>query len=204
MGLGGHRHEGELVRVAGLLQADVAQLPVVYLPGLVAAVLPPGRAADGAHRLLHRAGHADLLLDAPLNLRDEALVVRGAHHIGVPLQPAVGVPRLGKASGLRHHLGAVEPGRLALGAPVVVKDAALAHKQGGQLLQGPGGKPLPVPVHLVVAQAHREGVHLRLRQRRAAEAVDVLQVPRLKDRLGLLGCFDDLHVVSLLICSVWA
>ena len=61
-----------------------------------------------------------------------------------------------------------------------------------------------VPVHLVVAQAHREGVHLRLRQGRAAEAVDVLQVPRLKDRLGLLGCFDDLHVVSLLICSVWA
>ena len=42
----------------------------------------------------------------------------------------------------------------------MVEHAALAHEQLGQLSQSLLGEPLSVPVDLVVAQAHAEGVHL--------------------------------------------
>ena len=42
----------------------------------------------------------------------------------------------------------------------MVKDAAPSHEQPAELLQSLLVEALPVPVHLVVAQAHREGVHL--------------------------------------------
>ena len=77
---------------------------------------------------------------------------------------------------LVHHLGAVDAGHLFPGAPPVVKDAALAHEEGGQLLQRLPGEALPVPVHPVVAQAHREGVDLLCRQRTAALGMDEGQI----------------------------
>ena len=56
------------------------------------------------------------------------------------------------------HLRLINPGGLSPGGPLVVKDARLAHKQGGQLLQGLRGKPLKVPVDLVVAHCGFTGL----------------------------------------------
>ena len=183
--LGGHRHKGKLIGVAGPHQPGKAQRPVIPLPLLVAAVaISPVRPADGALTALHRAAHAHLFLDAPLDLRDQVPVALGAHHIGIALQPAIAVSRLCPLLRLLHQLRAIDPGRLALGRPLVVKNAALAHKQSRQLLQGLRFKPLSVPVHLIVTQPHRKGIHLLRRQLPPGQPIDLLQL--LRSQPGLL------------------
>ena len=168
--LGGHCHEGPLIGVGGPHQLGPAAPAAVLRPLLVGAGVEL-LAADGAHRPLHRAAHADLLLDPPLDGGDQLPVSLGAQEVGAALQIAVGLARL-RHPALPHHLGSVDAGRLVPGAPLVVKQTAPAHKQGGQLLQGSGREPLVVPVDLIVAQPHREGVYLLRPQLFFAHGVD--------------------------------
>ena len=176
LGLGGHGHKGKLVGVGRLLQAEVAQLPVVDLSGLVSAACPGLLAADGAYPALHRAAHAHFLFDAAVDLGNQSPIVVGTHHVGSSFQPAVGIARLGDQLGLLNDLGGEDPGGLSPSRPVVVENAALAQKQRGQSLQSLGGKPLKIPIHFVVAQPHREDVHLLGGEGPFAPGVDELQL----------------------------
>ena len=198
--LGGDGHKGKLVGVLGPLQVGPAQLPAVLLTLLMPAVgLSPVAAADGANRALHGAAHADLLLDAPLDLGDQVPVAVGAHHVGAALEPAVPVPGPGHPAGLPDDLRLIDAGGLSPGRPLVVEYARLAHKHGGKLLQSPDGEPLKIPVDLVVAQPHGKGVHLLRLQGLPGQGADQLQVLRAEGGvLPALCLLDDLHCISLL------
>ena len=208
-GLGRHRHKAPLVGVGGLPQYRVAEPALVPLPGAVAAGgLPPVRPADAAHRAPHGAPHAHLLFDAPVDLQDQLPVGLAAHQVGVRPQRPVGLPGAGGPGGVLLHPAPVDPGRLVAALGVVVKDARLPHKQLGQPLQRRPGEPLPVPVHLVVAQHHREGVHLLRPQRPPGEPLNQRQVLRRYRRgVPLPGAFRRccpflVHAVSSFACSV--
>jgi len=157
--LGWHRHEGPLVCVGGIPQLQVAQLLPVPLPWRVLAGAALC-AADGAHPPGHAAPYADLPLDASLDLRDQIRVFLRPQQISPGLQPAVAVPYRGHLGALPHHLRPVDAGGLPLRRPLVVKDAALPHEQVAQCVERRRIEPLPVPVHLVVAQSQGKGVHL--------------------------------------------
>ena len=180
--LGRHRHEGPLVGVGGLPQLQVAQPLAVPLPRhvLAGAALRP---ADGAYPPGHAAPHADLPLDPPFDLRDQVRVLLRPQEIRPGFQPAVAVSRRGHLGALPHHLGPVDAGGLPLRRPLVVKDAALSHEQVPQRVERRLIEPLPVPVHLVVAQPQGEGVHLLRLQGRLGKAVDLRQL-RLRRHAG--------------------
>ena len=55
---------------------------------------------------------------------------------------------------------AVDAGRLLFSAGVVVKDAGLSAEQYRQLFQRRIGKAFVIPVQVVIAQHHREGIDL--------------------------------------------
>ena len=153
--------------------------------------------ADGASGLLHRAAHAHFLLDAALDLSNQVLVALGPQHIGVALQVTQSVPRRREDALIPHQFGAVDAGGLSGGAPLVVENTALTHKEGGQLLQSLRREPLPVPIHLIVAQPHGEGVYLLLCQLFAAHGVDEPQFSLIQG--GTLihpGLLVDVHTVS--------
>ena len=144
-------------------------------------------AADGADGPLHGAAHGDLLFDTALDLGNEVGVGLGPEHVGPALEVAVGIARLCKATGFSDYLRPIDPGGLPPGAPLVVEDPALAHKGLCQGLQGLGGEPLPVPVHLVVAQPHRKEVYLVGGEPFPAEPVD-------EGQLGLIGSLTGIHI----------
>ena len=185
-GLGRHRHEGPFKGVRGLCQAHDAPFLPIDLSLSVAALAPvvDVMATDGAHLPAHRAADADLLLDPPFDLRNEPRVLRRAEHVGIALQVAPRLPGLGDHPGLLHQLRAVDPGPLVLGAPAVVKDPRLSHKERCQLLQIRPGEVLQVPVGLVVTQPHPEGVHLLCRQAGVPQGVDGCQFPLHRVSLG--------------------
>ena len=154
--------------------------------------------------MFHGAPHADLFFDAPLDLGDQVPIAVGAHHIGAAFEPDVLIPRLGHPAALPDDFGLIDPGGLAPCGPLVVKDAGLAHEHGGQLLQGLGGEPLKIPVDLVVAQPHGEGIHLLRPQGLPGQRADQLQI------LGGRRCLSAAHILlhnfhnSLLNFSAWA
>lgn len=87
----------------------------------------------------------------------------------------IGVLGGGAPGGLPDYLGAVDPGSLPLGGPLVIEDPAFAHKQLAQLGQGVRVEAFKIPVHLIVAKAHTEDVHLLFGQFRSGKAVDLCQ-----------------------------
>ena len=201
VGLGGHGHEGKLICVGRVQQLREAQQTVI-LPALFVGALGDVLAADSPP---HRAAHADLPFDAALDLRDQILAARRAQHVGVPFQIAVGVPRRGQHAVLLHDLGPVDPGRLPFGGPIVVKNTAFAQKHRGQLLQRLQGEALPVPVHLVVTQAHAEGIYFFSGQRSLTEPINQGQFLQGRlTRCARLGRFPNVHVVPPSNCWAWA
>ena len=64
-----------VIKSAGVRLEDEARLGRKYLKGV--QLLP----ADGADHPVHRAAHADLPLDPPVDLGDEGGVFLGAHHV---------------------------------------------------------------------------------------------------------------------------
>ena len=92
---------------------------------------------------------------------------------------------------------AVDAPHLFPGAPLVVKDAAFPHKELCQLLQGLLREAVLLPVHLVVAQAHGEGVDLLRRQFPPALFVDEGQIlPAHAAAPVYPGLFDYIHARS--------
>ena len=97
------------------------------------------------------------------------------------------------------HAGGVDPGGLGTGGPLVVHQHRPPHKQGSQALQGRQGKPLIIPVHLVITSRQPEGEHLIRRQLPQTLLIDEGQLLR-PYRLLLYhsGLQDLIHSASLL------
>ena len=175
--LGRHRHKAPFIGVGGVLQQGVAQPAAVLFAGLVAAGrLLAVRPADGTDFFADGAAHAHLLLDAAVDLQNEAGIGGGAHHVGPGLQGLIGLAPVVQAAGFLLHRAAVNAGGLLFPSGVVVKNAGLSAEQHRQLFQRRVGKAFVVSVQVVIAQHQREGVDLLGGQPAAAVPGNGLQL----------------------------
>ena len=76
------------------------------------------------------------------------------------------------------HLGLEDPRHLGIATPLVVYHTGLADKQLRKTLQRIGIKPLPIPIHLVIAKPQRKYIYLFCGQFRLGLNIDGFQLLR--------------------------
>ena len=165
--LGRHRHKRKFIGIHRLPQNGAAQLAVIIF-ALAVSAGTIFAAADGADGPPHGAAHADFFLDARLDVGDPLVPGTAPTDVGPGLDIADPI--------LVQNLGVENPGQLSAGGPLVVHDAAFAHKEPRQLRKRLPIEPLKIPVHLVVAKPHREHIHLLLCQTPLRQSIDLLQL----------------------------
>ena len=128
--------------------------------------------ADGAGLGADRAGDADLLFDACVNLTDEVCIAVRADHIGICAEEMIDLTGLGFAVCVRAKLGAEDAGSLIAGARVVVEDACDADEAVSELFECMHREAVAVAVDLIVTEDEVKEVYLIERMLPLGEAVE--------------------------------
>jgi len=155
------------------------------------------RPADWANAVGHTAPNADFFFDAALDFLNQIPIFLTTQQICPALQKTVAVSCCRFYLRFWDKLRPINACRLSLRCPLVIENAGLADKQISQRRQCLVVKPFKVPVHLVVAKPHREGIHLLRRQLPFGKLIDerqVLGADRANFRHALF--FSDFHYVA--------